>query len=101
MLLLRQADVKLVETARFSSCEFSDRNFIYHKHSILRPKKLYLRSLPRKNNPNPLKRKECSIFTDTGTTAPELSFGGPQDRLTEVSLTGDCFKFETGTEKHN
>lgn len=37
MLPLRQADVKLVETARFSSCEFSDRNLIYHKHSILRP----------------------------------------------------------------
>ena len=100
MLPLRQADVKLVEIARFSNCEFSDRNLIYHKHSILRPKKLYLRSLPRKNNPNPLKGKECSVFTDTGMTA--LPFlGAPQDRLTEVSLPVDCFKFETGTEKHN
>jgi len=40
MLPLRQADVKLVETARFSSYTFSeaDRNLIYDKQSILRPK---------------------------------------------------------------
>ena len=100
MLHLRQADVKLVETARFSSCTFSDRNLIYHKHSILRPKKLYLRNLARKNNPNPLKGKECSVFTDTGMTA--LPFlGAPHNRVTEVSLPVEFRKFETGTEKHN
>lgn len=31
-------------------------------------------------------------------TAPELSFGGPQNRVTEVSLTVEFCKFETGNE---
>lgn len=99
MVHLRQADVKLVDTERFSSCTFSDQNFIY-KHSSHGPKLLYLRELVR-NNPNPLKGKECSTFTDTGMFTPLLFCGDPHDSMTVVSLNVETCKFETGPEKNN